>query len=1024
MKKFVTILIVVLPLILLVALLAITRVASVSTKIHVSGIVIDNKGDDGVFVLDMSDYHRPLFEQDLGVTILPYTASNKNYTLSIVDPTTNEPTDIVEKDDDGAFRLNAVGNAKLVYESVDGGYRDSVIFSVISSKSLNVTPTLKDGAGAQLKLSRGEDADYAANISVGEYVLDLVNYPASATEFFSVFESSNADALFIDAHTGRLTARFAGNYLVSVLTTTQDGTEISNTIRFNVSPLDAITINGRTDSLVSAPTGANEITLYVGANGVSASSFGCDSEYVDEVLATKLQTNAYKVTVRFKDAHPTDAISLDLKVGDETVSLTVQFADFEFEIFSNFNKDDQADLVALSCETTTFSAICKPYAKNIRYEWSVGSQKIAQIANVKDDVCVLRANEYGETTLTLTARVLDEDGNVTHEYVVKKTLVSTPKYTSLLFSENSATHGLADCLAIASGEYDEDGNFASAKYTALFKAYNNATLMPSFEDIVFTSSDTSLATVEYTAQGIQIAIHGTGKATITATFKYADKFLVPSATFTFDAVDGVYVKTYDDIMRASDESRKIVLANDVSLGEQLFNVFEDGTRTQKYGDARMLEILQSETKTLKTTADWTYYKNLEQEQPSVRYCLEFTNDVYGNGFTIDADNIVNMLDATENLFDFAVFTGPLDFVATSDNGIKLAAVKAQDNIVFLVRRDGITIENVTLKGMRDESLHSDGQLDLTLLNKSGTTLEIMSDATVSHSRVMNGRTVLRAFGRSGIDENSQINVQNEKINVRLCDSVLQNAREFILKIGTNRAIVGNLKNVAPALVDQSGNKYACNKFECDDYIDDSYFVDNFVLTDVVVKDCTFKTSGLFSIGIESRFSGPFLVGGPLNIFQLEGWDGLSATSYPAMLHVVGNVVLDDWKELASVDSSTLIETDGADAEDTAFLNLNIKEMLLAVQKFGGAQYDDIILHKDGKDFVHGGIALYGGGKNYSVVDMAGYTGKQLSGYTVNLSILKNSSDPYIKQQGELLPMAAGAEDFRFFMLDAKSGFND
>lgn len=44
------------------------------------------------------------------------------------------------------------------------------------------------------------------------------------------------------------------------------------------------------------------------------------------------------------------------------------------------------------------------------------------------------------------------------------------------------------------------------------------------------------------------------------------------------------------------------------------------------------------------------------------------------------------------------------------------------------------------------------------------------------------------------------------------------------------------------------------------------------------------------------------------------------------------------------------------------MTLNIAEMLRAVKDNGGDTYKNIIATKDGTEYVHGGIAFYGGGK--------------------------------------------------------------
>ena len=380
--------------------------------------------------------------------------------------------------------------------------------------------------------------------------------------------------------------------------------------------------------------------------------------------------------------------------------------------------------------------------------------------------------------------------------------------------------------------------------------------------------------------------------------------------------------------------------------------------------------------------------------------------------------------STGVLHDYAVFKGPLDFVAAYMNGTKIASVKGQDNISFLVRKDGIVLDNVVLTGCDDESLYDGDTMELNLLNYIGTTLEIMSDATIKNCRVKNGRTCVRIFGRDNVTSETP-DVAQEKINVTIDGCRLQTAREFILKIGTNRFLQGTTGNLSPAFMDSTGAEYKQNNSaSCDDLANDGLFVSNYVLTDVVLKDSVLTKSGLFTIGMESHFAGEYLnSGADLLKGSLDGWKGLAATSYPAILHLVGDVVLEDWKDLEQVDSSTLIETSiNSDTQRFAFLSLNIKEMLLEVRR-QKSECENIIKTVGNKNYVHGGIAFYGGGKNYHILDTSAYTFEAMRQYNVNISVLAQSSDDTLKMQGESLPNAAGTEDFRFVMFDATSNYS-
>lgn len=95
--------------------------------------------------------------------------------------------------------------------------------------------------------------------------------------------------------------------------------------------------------------------------------------------------------------------------------------------------------------------------------------------------------------------------------------------------------------------------------------------------------------MQQTANGVEITVKATGLVTITAEWKYGNLFGVKAASFTFNAVDGVSVEDYRQLVDASKKGKKIVLAKDIYLGENLFNVNADGSRTPKYSDSVMLE---------------------------------------------------------------------------------------------------------------------------------------------------------------------------------------------------------------------------------------------------------------------------------------------------------------------------------------------------------------------------------------------------------------------------------------------------
>lgn len=1039
MKKIVTALMIVLPLVFLIALFAVTNVASVSADISANSIRIGNKGDNGIFSFDLANYEHPMYESDLAVEVLPYKAKNRAYSLAVTDAHTGEASDIVSLNGDGSFSLNDVGVAKLTYTSMDGGYSDSVVFNIGSSGILEYTPTLSDVQGNAISLD-GNGDDYTATVSTGTFILGGDYYPQTATNVQIKYESENASALTVNEVSGRVYAYFDTDTTVKMHVVNAFGQNVTKRIAFKVRKDGDAAVNGEiapksttgTVSTVIAPLNTKHFTFYVDYDGVTDGNIqisGIPGATYSVRKLDDVNNHSYAVDVTLANpvTSPTSNIRCSVKVGDDAASarhFRLSYANVDFSVNSFGNPDGKGGLVLLDDTNTKFTVSVEPYAA-LQYEWSIENENVAKISAQNNEYCYIQAVRDGKTTLRIQWKRV-ENGSVAASGTIERELVTTKAYTSLMFNESVTKYGLGT-LAIANQRYE--GN-TSVKTDYITTLYNNViggdkaqAEVEDFENIVFKSSNESVASIKIIDGKVHFVIKDTGDVTISASWKYGERFNVSPASITFKAVNGVYVSDYDQLVLAGSQNKQIVLKNNLYLGENLFD--ENGKA--KYDENTMSEKLRTYTKEIYSTADCRYYENTGKGKQTVRYCYEFTNNVYGNGYMLNAEYITNVIDSTGVLHDYAVFKGPLDFVAAYMNGTKIASVKGQDNISFLVRKDGITLDNVVLAGCDDESLYNGDTMELNLLNYIGTTLEIMSDATIKNCRVKNGRTCVRIFGRDNVVGDTP-NVAQEKINVTIDGCRLQTAREFILKIGTNRFLQGTSgtsDTLSPAFKTSTGANYMQNnKSECDNLANDNFFVSNYVLTDVVLKDSVLTKSGLFTIGLESHFAGGFLDSGEATMSgSLAGWSGLAATSYPAILHLVGDVVLEDWKDLEQVDSSTLIETSlNSDTQRFAFLSLNIKEMLLEVRR-QNSECQNILKVLGDKNYVHGGIAFYGGGKNYHILDTSAYTFEAMHQYNVNIGVLANSTDNKLKTQGEMLPYAAGAEDFRFVMFDATSNYS-
>lgn len=1003
MKKLLTALIVLIPLVLIITLFTVTNTSNISKDIAVTDIVIINQGDDGVFNIDLASYNSTnyFFVNDLQIEVYPKKAKNKNYSFSFCNPTTLEKVDFI-KIIDGHFEFFDIGQVKVIVTTEDGNFTSSVMFNITSSEPLKANPVIKNAALEEIELTKIDENNYYAHCPIGEYTVSTISYPTNIKDFKSQYYTSSSNVL-LDQHFGDFTILYSGESDISCKVDTVHGEQNINIKLY--SHLDSssdFSINGINSGNLNIPKNSTNYSFFLESKDVISSIHFASSD-IANFEKEKINDNVMKITLEFS-SEELDQIPYELYINGNSLGIfNANFIEVDFDLISSKNLIDSIDYYQFNNTTITYAVLSKP--KHIDFSYSLElSNDAFEIESKEEKYFTLKTNYAGSCTLKIVVQYK------TSTYVIEKELHSINYYSSINFKENAITYGLQNKLAIASSKI-ENSQVVDVNYMSKFAFTGDKNIEISNNDFTISSSDSTIASAFISSNNLMIKVNNTGNATITVKWNYGDL----QTSLSFQAVNGIAAYTYEDLIFAQNHCLQIVLKNNISLGEYLF-IDKENSRTAKYSPTEMLQKLISETQEIKTTYDWTYYKNLGLSHPKVRYCLEFTNNVYGNGYTIDADNITNMFDSTGNLYSYAVFNGPLDFVATSSEGIKIASVKAQDNIVFLVRNKNVSLNNITLKSFKDSTLYENDSINLSLLNYAGTTLETMNNSSINYCRVSNGRTVIRAYGKE--IESDIINPNTERIKVNINNSILSNAREFILKIGTNRFVRSESATV-PYLYDQKANPYTCNNSSQNDkLLNDEYFYNNYVLTDVAVKDTTFKNSGLFSIGLDSHFAGPMLSGDESlpSSFRLDGWKNLVATSYPAIVRLQGNVVFDDQKEVESIDSSTLIETNTS-KESLSFLNLDIKSMIKYAKSSNPAKYGDLFVEKDGKNLINPAVAFYGGGKNYSIIDLTSYKGQYYTLYNINLAILAESEDTNLSSQGTYLPWAAGKEDFRFVMIN-------
>ena len=122
--------------------------------------------------------------------------------------------------------------------------------------------------------------------------------------------------------------------------------------------------------------------------------------------------------------------------------------------------------------------------------------------------------------------------------------------------------------------------------------------------------------------------------------------------------------------------------------------------------------------------------------------------------------------------------------------------------------------------------------------------------------------------------------------------------------------------------------------------------------------------------------------------------------------------------LANVNSETLIEVSENFGDLGEFLVLDIQRMVQEYQADQEANvpgYEPLLLEKEGSWYINGATAFYGGGKNYSYIDVSGVNSNfvDLDYYKVSMSYMPHSA----------FQSAGGTEPFRFYLYNVNSSLD-
>ncbi len=950
MAKKLILLILILPLVLMLFLFSATK--TVSRNISVPVERIEYIGDEYVYLdLDRNETYTVEY------AVYPISAQNKSVSYSF-EPMGGTTQCIVEVNENTLIPRTA-GMAKVTVTTNDGGFTDSFLLEVYSGAIESVTSYV--------------DNDM---LTVGETVqIHNVFTPAEPSSKVVTYISSDESVATVNQY-GIVKAVGRGECTITVISAVNELVTSSVSIRVeNEGTMDLsdkqIAVTASSGNIVvsmqssaeyeltysftdgdGAEVGADVVTgelVASGENWVFSFRFTDESFYGDVILSIKY-TSAFEEIVK------------------ECVISRVAGAQVEFYT-------DGAYSVSIG-QNTPLPFMLTPSDADVSYIIECDESIVS--AQFHGGILVIDGNKAGVTRLTLTAKD-NKNPEITDSASID--IVVTPG--SMIIANASKTYGIEGILTI--GKYNSNGN-ESEPYQLTYTSAGS--LDASFTENVSWHSDSLNVTVD--DEGYIRFLDSTynGIVNFYAEFSYGGVTMRTEEYSVRCIADGINVYNYLDLLIATENSKKVVLRADIKEG---------------FGKDERGNVVYTE---MTTTYDSTYYENSgDMDKAKVKILIQFRNDVYGNGYTINAHEIAYGLDSSGKLTSDALFRGPLNFVAMTDTNSGqggMVSVKAQDNIAFAVY-DNVTLSNIILKSC-DLSSDADGNYDLTDLNYVGTTVEVLGDnVSIEYSRIMNGRTTLRIFG----DETDPEKV----INVNVKNSVISTAREFAVRIGSNCFKQGSSEDPSPYLDgdDASSALYNAKTYYSSLSDEEKAEYDSlFIKTNVVIENSVIRDAGIFAIGIDAHFSGAALADGTEYSHLLGNvishWKDLAKTSYGAKLTLRGDVRIYNWKELDEIDSSTLIEITGSTGY-ADLLRFEVKELVSTVGS--KSNFENIVYEKDGTKYVHAGVAFFGGGKNYGILETDGYEWKEFTGYEVSLSDVEKS----------YLDAAAGNEKFYFMLHD-------
>lgn len=970
MNKKIIALILLLPMILMMTLYTAVNTVSLQVKVPVSKIEILSEE----FVSLNLDKGERFF---VDYAVYPTTASNKEVNFS-TENIGEQPKAELEYSN-GYIVPKSAGMAYACFTTVDGSYRARVQVVVKSTQLVGISCSLS-----------------SSTLIVGQTATITTQYnPTSASDKTVEYISSNTNIVSVSDN-GVITAKGKGGATITVRSLANGN--IYDTIDVVVNSEQLLAIAPTTITTWHKEGSINLTVGTVEEYGITykfQTTSGADlGESIikaknDEPF-TSLGDGNYKFDYEFVDETYNGEVVVKFTISTQNrteskqcIVNKVETLEAEFE--------SEGDLSFVVGSTINWKNYITVSPEDLQVTYAV-SYSNANIEKKGSSGYLATANKIGYTKVVITIQPKEDQLN--QEVTIEKDVYIIP--SDLIIAQSGKEYGIEKVWTI--GKTDVNGNEINHELNLLYiESEKGANFSKLEEKIVYQTSEPNKVVVENGK--IKILDNGfTGIVEIKAVLAFEEQLM--SEPLAIRCVgNGVEVSDFLSLHKATKEGKVIVLQANI---DEDFGKNADGSAF--YQGANVDKIY--------STYDVKYYENKGEGRPQVITLLQFRNDVYGNGYTINADNVAG-LDSTGK--PKGLFNGPLNLVAMGE----MAKVKAQDNICFALY-ENVTLNNIELKACNLQA--KNGMIDLNDLNCVGTVVEVLGDnVNIEYSRISNGRTLVRAFG--------DVNDADKTINVKIKNSILSQAREFIIRVGSNKIVRSEEgttfeKYSAPFIDKSTDNNFAFPVQSKYNKTESKYqnYESKYIKTYLTIENSVLKDSGLFCIGIDSHFSGKVLYDASSYIrfdTDLANWKGTDGTSYGAKVILEGDVRMYDWKNLDNVDSSSLIEIN-ENAPDTIknLLNFNIKEM---INHLGNTP----MIYKDqnNNQYVHGGIVFFGGGLNYGLLEDNSQSFKglnidalnelKLSGYVISLADVGQ----------EKMELAAGDKPFYFAMYEGTSKFN-